>query len=254
MEALPDGGGAFQPGGEGGGETVGAVFGGILFRGGGLGRDVEREAEVAILRPDVLDRNDAGEAGDIFEILIGPENALEVVVGEEALSALAGDFVDRVDKEDLSSTGFGFGRAADDDAGFHGRVVEEVRTEPKDAFDEVGFDELPAHVRLLLSEQDAVRPEDGAAAGFRVQAFDDVLLEGIIGAALGWSAVEVAAPRVGCKRIAVPLFDRIRGVGEDDIESLEPITLDKLRFGQGVAALDAEVLDPVEKAIHPGNG
>ena len=88
---MPDGGGAFQPGGEGGGESVGAVFGGILVRGGGFGRDVERDAEVAILCPDVLNRNDAGEAGDIFEILIGPDDALEVVVGEEALGALAGD-------------------------------------------------------------------------------------------------------------------------------------------------------------------
>jgi hypothetical protein len=34
--------------------------------------------------------------------------------------------------------------AAEDDAGFHGRVVEEVGAEAEDALDEVGLDQLAA--------------------------------------------------------------------------------------------------------------
>lgn len=83
-----------------------------------------------------------------------------MLVGEEALGAFAGDFVHRVDEEDFSAPGLGLLRAADDDAGFHGRVVEEVRAEAEDTLDEVGLDELAAHLRLLLPEEDAVGKND----------------------------------------------------------------------------------------------
>ena len=91
-------------------------------------------------------------------------------------------------------------RAADDDAGLHRRVVEEVRPEAEDALDQVGFDELAPHLRLFLAEQHAVREEDGAAAGLGLEAAQDVLPEGVVGAALRRRAVEVAAPRVGRRR------------------------------------------------------
>jgi hypothetical protein len=71
----------------------------------------------------------AGGAGLVFEVLIGADDALEVLAGEEALGAFAGDFVHRVDEEDFSAPGLGLLRAADDDAGFPGRVVKELRTD-----------------------------------------------------------------------------------------------------------------------------
>jgi len=162
--------------------------------------DVERDAQISLLRPDFLDGHDTGEAGLVFEILIGEDDALEVFVGEEALGAFAGDFVHRVDKEDLAAPGLGLLRAADDDAGFHRRIVEEVRTEAEDALDEVGFDELAAHLRLLLPEEDAVGPEDGATAGPGLEALQDVLLEGVVGAALRRDAEDIA-PRGRRRRL-----------------------------------------------------
>lgn len=219
-----------------------------------FGTDVKRDAQIPLLRPDFLNGHDAGEGGLVFEVLIGADDTLEVLVGEEALGAFAGDFVHRVDEEDFAAPGLGLLRAADDDAGFHGRVVEEVRTEPEDAFDEIGFDELAAHVRLLLSEEDAVRPEDGAPAGLGLEALQDVLLEGVVGAALRRNAEDIAAPGVAGKGFAVPLLDGVGRIGQHDIESLEPVAFDELRLGQGVAALDAEVLNAVEETVHPGDG
>ena len=143
--------------------------------------DIQRDAQIPLLRPDFLNRHDAGEAGFVFELLIGADDALEVLVGEEALGAFAGDFIHRVDEEDFPAPGLGLLSAADDDAGFHRRVVEEVWAEAEDALDEVGFDELAAHFRLLLPEKDAVGPEDGAAAGPGLEALQDMLLEGVVG-------------------------------------------------------------------------
>ena len=115
-----------------------------------------------------------------------------MLVGEEALGAFAGDFIHRVDEEDFPAPGLGLLRAADDDAGFHRRVVEEVWAEAEDALDEVGFDELAAHLGFFLPEEDAVGPEDGAAAGFGLEALQDVLLEGVVGAALRRDAEDIA--------------------------------------------------------------
>ena len=64
----------------------------------------------------------------------------------------------------------------------------------------VGFDELAPHLRLLLAEENAVREEDGAAAGLGREACMDVLPEGVVGAALRRGAVEIAAPGVGRRR------------------------------------------------------
>jgi hypothetical protein len=47
--------------------------------------DVERDAQIPLLRPDFLHGHDAGEAGLVFELLIGADDALEMLVGEEAL-------------------------------------------------------------------------------------------------------------------------------------------------------------------------
>jgi hypothetical protein len=52
--------------------------------------DIQRDAQIPLLRADFFNRHDAGEAGFVFEVLIGPDNALEVLVGEEALGAFAG--------------------------------------------------------------------------------------------------------------------------------------------------------------------
>ena len=79
-------------------------------------------------------------------------------------------------------------------------------------------------------------------------------LEGIIGAALRRGAVEIAAPGIGGESVAVPLLDGVGRIRQHDIEAHEAVALHELRLGEGVAALDAEVLDAVEEAVHPGDG
>ena len=116
-------------------------------------------------------------------------------------------------------------RAADDDAGFHRRVVEEVRAEAEDALDEVGLDQLAPHLGLFVAEQHAVREEDRAAAGLRVEALQDVLEEGVVGAALRRRAEEVAAPRVVLPGLAVPLLDRVRRIGEHHVEGAQAVAV-----------------------------
>ena len=51
-----------------------------------------------------------------------------------------------------------------------------------------------------------MREEDGAAASPGRQALQNVLPEGVVGAALRRGAVEVAAPGVGGEGVAVPLL------------------------------------------------
>ena len=177
-----------------------------------------------------------------------------MVVGEEALGAFAGHLVYGVDEEYPVLTDLGFGRPADDDAGLHGRVVEEVRPEAEDAVDQVGLDELLPHPGLLLAEEDAMGEKDGAAAGLGSEARQDVLPEGVVGPALGRKAEEVPSPGIGCKGGPVPLLDRIGGIGEAHVEAHQAVALDQLRLGKGIAADDLEVLDPVKEAVHPGDG
>lgn len=142
---MPDGCGAFQPTRESIWQCRGGHFGRGIRLSLRFPADVKRDAQIPLLRADFFNRHDAGEAGLVFEVLIGADDALEVLVGEEALSAFAGDFVHRVDEEDFAASGLRLLRAADDDAGFHGRVVEEVRAEAEDTLDEVGLNELAAH-------------------------------------------------------------------------------------------------------------
>ena len=99
-----------------------------------------------------------------------------------------------------------------------------------------------------------MREEDRAAAGLRVEALQDVLEEGVVGAALGRRAEEVAAPGVALPRLAVPLLDRVRRIGEHHVERLQAVALDEGRVAERVAARDLEVLDAVQDEVHPGDG
>ena len=88
--------------------------------------------------------------------------------------------------------------------------------------------------------------------GFRL--LQDVLEEGVVGAALRRRAVEVAAPGVGRQGVAVPLLDGVGRIGQHHVELLQAVALDELGLGERVAALDVEVLDAVQEAVHPGDG
>ena len=57
-----------------------------------------------------------------------------------------------------------------------------------------------------------------------------------------------------CQGVAVPLLDRVRRVGEHDVERPQPVALEERRVGEGVAARDLEVLDAVQEEVHAGDG
>lgn len=203
---------------------------------------------------DFIQRRHASEAGYFLKRAIGGDDALDVVVGEEALGAFSGSFVDGVDEENPAFARLGLGCSADDDACFHRRVVEEVRPKAEDGFEDVVFDELEPHFSLLLAEEDAVWEQDSAAAALGFETALDVLPEGVVGPALRRGAIEVTPPGVGGEGVAVPLLDGIGRIGQYDIEAHQAVALNELRFGERVATDNLKVLDAVEEAVHPGDG
>jgi hypothetical protein len=146
------------------------------------------------------------------------------------------------------------GGAADGDAGFHRRVIEEVRSQAEDVLDGIGFDEIAPHLALLLTEEHVVRKQNGTAAGLRRQALQNVLPKGIGSPALRRSAVEIAPSGVRGECVAVPLLDGIGRIGQDDVEAHQAVALHQLGLGEGVAAFDVEIPIAVEEAVHTSDG
>ena len=97
-------------------------------------------------------------------------------------------------------------------------------------------------------------PEADGAAVLGVEAGLDVLLEGVVGGALGRRTPDVASVGVLLEAVAVPLFDGVRRVGEDDVELFQPIGLDEGGVLEGIPAYDAELIDAVQEHIHAGDG
>ena len=153
----------------------------------------------------------------------------------------------------------GLGCPADDDTRLHRRVCKMIRAEAEDAFDEVAaLNELySAACHFFLPEQNAVWPEHRATAGLGIQAVEDVLLKGVVGAALRRRAVKISSPRVGGKSSAIPLFDRIWWIGQAHALSAQRIRRSPCT-SLGSASVSPrsmpKILDAVEKAIHPGDG
>jgi hypothetical protein len=63
--------------------------------------------------------------------------------------------------------------------------------------DVVGFDHFATHLRFLQPEEDAVGPEDGAAAGWGFAALQGLLPEVVVGAALRRDTEFISPPGVG---------------------------------------------------------
>jgi hypothetical protein len=63
--------------------------------------------------------------------------------------------------------------------------------------DVVGFDHFATHLRFLQPEEDAVGPEDGAAAGWGFAALQGLLPEVLVGAALRRDTEFISPPGVG---------------------------------------------------------
>ena len=215
---------------------------------------IEGDVETGIVLGDIVDSDDTGETVQIFELAVGPVDFLNVAFFEEADVFVLAHFFDRIDDEDFPSPLLGLVGVGDEQAGLHRGVVKEVRAEPDDAFDDVAFDHLAAHGGFGIAEEDAVRPEGDGAPVFRIEAFLDVLLEGVVGTALRRGAPEVASPRIVLEGGAIPGFDRVGWIGEDDVEGFEAIVFQESGFAEGVAADDLEFLDAVHEHVHAGDG
>src|SRR5207245_2589192 len=130
----------------------------------------------------------------------------------------------------------------------------EVGAKADDSFYYVVINQTGTHLGFFITEEDTVRKEYSATPGTRLEAGDDVLEEGIVCARLWWGSVDIAAVRMGGPSFGVPLFDRVGRIRQDYIELAEAVAVEELGFRQGVAALDAEILDAMEKEVHAGDG
>jgi hypothetical protein len=95
--------------------------------------------------------------------------------------------------------------------------------------------------------------EDRAATGFGVETLQNVLEERVVSATLRGRAEEVAAPLVVLPGVAVPVLDRVRRIGEHDVEGLQPVAFNERRVAERVAGRYREVLDAVQHEVHPGD-
>ncbi len=88
----------------------------------------------------------------------------------------------------------------------------------------------------------------------RVHAAQDVLEEGVVGAALGRRAQEVAPPGVALPGVPVPLLDGVGRIGQHHVEGGQAVAVGEGGALQRVAAGDGEVLHAVQHQVHAGDG
>ncbi|MNR38103.1 hypothetical protein D3C85_1561780 [compost metagenome] len=105
------------------------------------------------------------------------------------MGPLAGDMFDTIDEQDLVFTLNGLVAVKHHHTGFHRRVIEQIRTQADHCFDNVRLDHLLTDGLFRVTEQHAVGPEHGGAAGVGLQAFDDMGVKAVVGATLRWHAV-----------------------------------------------------------------
>src|SRR5450830_344034 len=211
---------------------------------------IQRQVETAAMSPQVVDACHLGEPFDVLETPICTYNVLNVFVGQEALCTLPRNLVHCIDEKDLASSLLRFVRAADQDTGLHRGVVEEVWPQANYTLDHIMGNQLIAHALLLISEQDAVREENGTSTRPWLETLDNVLQEGIVSTALRWRAVDVASPWISRPCITIPLLDRVWRISQHDVKLHEPIALDEGWMRQGIATHDMKVLDAVQEEVH----
>lgn len=181
-------------------------------------------------------------------------DALNVVLIQIAHRFLLPDLFDGLDDQHLPFRLRAFVVVCDQQTGRHGCVVKEVGAKAYHAFYKVLFHHLPAHVRLLIPEQNTMRPKRDGTTVFDIRTLLDVLLEGVVRASLRRDAPNVSAVGVVGEGLLVPGLDGIWRVGEDDVELLQLVVFEEGGIGQGVAPNDLEFLNAVHEHVHSRNG
>ena len=153
---------------------------------------VERNCEREAVRGDLLRRRVVDEDAVALPRAVGLKDFVHVFRRQPALGVLARHLAHRIDEQDPPLRLRRLARAAYHDTGLHRRIVEEIRREADHRFDEVFLDQRLADVLLLIAKQHSVRQQNRAAARLRVHRLEDVLDEGVVGAALRRRAEDVA--------------------------------------------------------------
>src|SRR5258705_1750538 len=125
---------------------------------------------------------------------------------QETLSSLSCDLVETIDEEDPPSSRRLLHGTADNDAGFHGRVIEQVWAKAQHAFQNIRLNKLAPHLRFFIAKEHSVGEQDRAAPCPRIQALQDMLEECIVSTALWWGAQEVSTPRITLPCLTIPLL------------------------------------------------
>src|ERR1035438_2942979 len=99
--------------------------------------DVERNVQAAALLAYLLQGHNPRESWFILKRTVSANNTLDVIRGQKALRPLTSNFVDGIDEEDSPFSRPRLPHSADDNASFHGRVVEEVWSEAKNTLNHV---------------------------------------------------------------------------------------------------------------------
>ena len=231
----------------------------VLADFGGARGDIAREIEVEAVALDFGEGDGAGVVGDGEAGFPDVDDAAHVALAEAVLGAVLREAVLGVDQEDAGRLGGGgAGLVEHEDARGDAGAEEKVGREPDDAGDEAAAQEPAADLELgAAAEEDAVREDDGGAAGAGLHRGDDVEEEGVVAAAggrHGRNAFAGAPAAEGVLRLAAlePVLGGEGRIGDDVVESAEPGVVDPVeRIGEGVAVAQLGVIDAVDDHAHP---
>ena len=149
--------------------------------------------------------------------MVSVDKILNVVIGEKALCPHADYFVHNINEEHIVSALLGLFHASNDEAGFHGRIVKEIRPKTQHTFNDIKGNQIFAH-RLNL--------------GFHT--LDDVLPEGIV-APLGIAEDAVQGVRVSRLDVTRGLLERMADIvplGPDGFPVAAIRNLETVVFGE----------------------
>ena len=207
-----------------------------------------------MIRGNLLQCRKFAESIHILIVLVSINDSLDMLRFQRGFRILSDDLINGIDEKDFSLSMLGLFAPADHNAGFHRGIEKEIGTKTDDALNQIGFYQLLPHFALFIPEQHPVREKDRAATGIRLHGTDDMLEESIIGTALRRRPPDIPSEGIVCEHLAVPLLDRVRGIGQHDIELLKFARFQKCRIGQRVCIDDGEVLHAMQHQVHSRNG
>ena len=130
------------------------------------------------------------------------------------LCVFTSDLFNGIDKQYFTAFCRVFECAANYDAGFHRSVEEEVRSKPDYAVNHIALNKLCTHVLFFVAEQDSVREKYCTTPGARIHTRKNMLEERIISTPLWRSSEEVSSVLIRFKCCSIPLFNRVRRIGQ----------------------------------------